>query len=213
MAAGTDKTRRSSGLAVDEAGGPVIDPTENVIALTEAANKRQDDLREANDRLFEVQIECIRNEVSLRAEFAREIRTLNDDRLEKIRQVDVLAGNTAADRALVAIQTLATTQAAAAETLRSMVTTTATTIATQNAETVAQLSGRIAQLEKSSYEGAGKQTVADPMLVELIAEVKALRSSGANKAGEKTGRVDQRQFIQWVIMLILAAIAVAGYLK
>ncbi|HXE51261.1 MAG TPA: hypothetical protein VN663_22980 [Ramlibacter sp.] len=38
------------GIGVDARGGQVIDPTENVKALSEAANKRQDDLRTAEGK-------------------------------------------------------------------------------------------------------------------------------------------------------------------
>lgn len=145
-----------SGIGVDATGGPVIDPTANVIALNEAANKRQDDLRKLSRELFDSHVLHLKEIVELHARYSRELAIKESERLDSIRQVDVLAGNTAADRALVAIQTLATSQAAAAETLRSMVTTTASTIAAQTSETVAGLTNRIAQLEKSSYEGAGK---------------------------------------------------------
>jgi hypothetical protein len=171
-----------------------VDPTENVKALQEAGANRQDDLRELNDRRIDAEIRVLAAQLDglekrmvLRAEHAKEIRLLESDRLEKIRQVDVLAGNTAADRALVAIQTLATTQAAAAETLRSMVTTTATTIAAQNAETVSQMTQRIAQLEKSSYEGAGKQAVADPMQAQMFAKMDTVLQTLANDSGQGTG--------------------------
>lgn len=128
----------------DRSGGPVVDPTANVIALIEAATARQDDLREETTKridaglihqqeLAKVRDECARDMADIRERHSKEIRTLESDRLDKIRQVDVLAGNTASDRSLIAIQTLATSQAAAAETLRSMVTTTAATIATQTA--------------------------------------------------------------------------------
>lgn len=157
------KSNSRAGIGVDASGGPLIDPTQNVKDLTEQANLRQDDLRKLNNKRINAELAGVAKDIQwmsyvavLRAEHAKEIRLLESERLDKIRQVDVLAGNTAADRALVAIQTLATSQAAAAETLRSMVTTTATTIAAQTSETVSGLTGRIAALEKSSYEGAGK---------------------------------------------------------
>jgi hypothetical protein len=159
------ETKQRTSMGIDDSGGSVVDPTENVKALQLASAARQDDLRDLNDRridaeirVLKTEVNCIENIAVLRAEHAKEIRILESDRLEKIRQVDVLAGNTAADRALIAIQTLATSQAAAAETLRSMVTTTATTIAAQTSDTVSQITERIAALEKSSYEGAGKGT-------------------------------------------------------
>ena len=152
-----------SGIGVDAAGGPVIDPTANVIALNEAANRRQDDLRQLNNqridaeiRTLAVQVEGLEKRMILRAEHAKEIRQLETERVNAIRQVDVLAGNTAAERALVAIQTLAQQTTAERETLRSLVTTTAATIATQTAQDFARINEAISALQKSSYEGAGK---------------------------------------------------------
>lgn len=142
-----------------------IDPTENVRELFEAGATRQDDLRQLNDRRIDaeirvlaVQVEALEKRLIIRAEHAKEIRLLETERVNAIRQVDVLAGNTAADRALVAIQTLASQTTAERETLRSLVTTTAATIATQNASDLARINEAISALQKSSYEGAGKGT-------------------------------------------------------
>jgi hypothetical protein len=179
-----------------------VDPTENVKALQEAGAKRQDDLRELNDRRIDAEIRVLAAQLDglekrmvLRAEHAKEIRLLESDRLEKIRQVDVLAGNTAADRALVAIQTLATTQNAAAEAMREMVTQTATTIAAQHAADLARINEQIAALQKTSYEGAGKQTIADPMMAELVAEMKAMRATVTSGEGQSTGRKDMWGYV------------------
>ena len=124
------------GLKVDAHGGFVEDPTANVIALNEAANKRQDDLRQLNNerinaeiRTLAVQVEGLEKRMILRAEHAKEVRQLETERVNAIRQVDVLAQNTAAERALVAIQTLASQTTAERETLRNLVTTSATTLA------------------------------------------------------------------------------------
>lgn len=166
------------GIAVDAAGGPVIDPTANVRALDVASHKRQDDLRELNNKWLDAEIRVISARVQgmedmavLRAVYEDKIRNLESDRLDKIRQVDVLAGNTAAERQLVAIQTLATQTANERETLRNLVVSTAATIAAQNSETVAQQNSRIAQLEKSSYEGAGKGTGAKNTVTYVVLAV------------------------------------------
>lgn len=150
------------------------DPTPNVLLLVEAANKRQDDLRELNNQLFDCKAECLEKISNIREQHvehlrnqetrwsdkmerrSREIRESESNRLNAIRQVDVLAVNTAADRAAVAIAALAATNKQDAENLRNALTTTATTIATQTDNTVKAMTDRIAALEKSSYEGKGK---------------------------------------------------------
>jgi len=53
----TDQPKPNPGLGVDAAGIPVIDPTENVKALSEAANKRQDDLRDWLQKYIDTKID------------------------------------------------------------------------------------------------------------------------------------------------------------
>jgi hypothetical protein len=188
------------------------DPTENVQALSEAANKRQDDLREANNRLTESEIKRVDERIThadkmaeLRERHFQKMRTAETARLDSIRQVDVTAVRTEADRALAAIQTLAATTATNAENLRNALTTTAATIAKQTADSFTQVIERIAALEKSSYEGVGKQRLADPQMIDLLAEVKALRESGAGRAGVSQG-IDKT----WAVICAVAAIAISA---
>jgi hypothetical protein len=205
----SSRTRSSNGLGVDAAGSPVVDPTENVKALSEAAQQRQDDLREAHTKLVEANLLRLEQIATLRAEHATALAKLESDRLNAIRQVDVLAVNTAADRAAAAIQALAATTATNAETLRTALTTTATTIATQTANTVQGITERLAALEKSSYEGLGKSRVADPMVDQLLREVKALRESGAGSTGKSAGATAMWGYVAagFGFLLTLAGIA------
>src|ERR1700681_4817181 len=155
MAGTTPRTPRTpsngqSGIGVDAYGNPTVDPTANVIALNEAANRRQDDLREDAIRLLDCRVDCLREVVTLRAEHAKDISTIIENhsremraneaqRLDSIRQVDVTAVRTEASRALEAIQTLAATSARDAETLRNLVNTTAIATAAGTADTVKQI--------------------------------------------------------------------------
>jgi hypothetical protein len=122
------------GIAVDSRGGAVIDPTANVIALNEAAVKRQDDLREAEGRRINQALTHTEQMAQLREHHAWELRESEAKRLDANRQVDVLA-----------VQTLATSTRTLAE-----------NIATQTANTVKGLEDRLSALEKSSYTGVGK---------------------------------------------------------
>lgn len=187
-------------MAVDASGGPAIDPTPNVLDLVEAANKRQDDLREASCRWVATRCESLEKlsdlraahnrEISdIRSSHSREMRRAEAERLNSIRQVDVTAVKTEADRALAAIQTLAATTATNAENLRNALNATATTIANQTASTVSALSERIAALEKSSYEGKGKQFYSDPILEQLTATMNSLKQSRDTVEG-RTGGVN-----------------------
>jgi len=215
---------KQPGVAVDSFGGGVVDPTANVIALSAASNLRQDDLREETNKRIDTELACVK-ELSqlrsahlaqlaeLRAEHAKEIRDSETNRLNAIRQVDVLAVNTAADRALAAIQTLAATTTANADTLRAMVASTASTIATQTTATVQAITERLAALEKSSYEGKGKQAVADPMLTEMVAELKALRVSQNLTAGKAEGLSAGWGLLLGAVGLISTLLAIYAALK
>jgi len=136
---------KRAGVGVDAMGGAVIDPTENVLDLVEAAVRRQDDLRAAAEKLYDTEVKHLNHMAELRAEFSKELRELESKRVDANRQVDVLAAKTEAAGVLAAVQTLAATTASTAETLRNTL-----------ASTLAAVNERIAALEKSSYTGAGK---------------------------------------------------------
>lgn len=207
-----DRTPFPTGLPADASGGATVDPTANVIALSAASNIRQDDLRDVFNLLQDEKVrrleqngEHLKDVAELRDQHAKEMRKSEADRLDSIRQVDVTAVRTEATRALEAIQTLAATSARDAETLRNALVNTASTIASQTADTVKQIVERIAALERSSYEGVGKQRLADPMMAELVAEMKGIREVRASSVGQGLGR---SEVIAWVV----AAAAVGGFL-
>jgi hypothetical protein len=130
-------------------GNHVIDPTANVL-------RRQDDLREADRALYDAKIAHLTDVIRLRAEHDKELHVLESVRLNAVREVDITAVSTAADRAQAAIQALAAVTTTNADNVRNALTATAATIAAQHTATVAAITDRIAALEKSSYEGKGK---------------------------------------------------------
>lgn len=78
------------GPGVDSKGQPVVDPTQNVLDLVEAAIQRQDDLRVSYN-------DSIRREMELRARHAEQLREIETARLDAIRAVDVGAVQRAAE--------------------------------------------------------------------------------------------------------------------
>lgn len=136
----------------------MIDPTENVKALSEASNRRQDDLRSAQDKLTDEKIKHVAAIVELEAKHAREIREAESSRLDAIRLVDVSARDAAAQRALDAIRILEATTATMRETLRADVAVTASTIATQSAARDSRIDERISKLELAMSKGEGRST-------------------------------------------------------
>lgn len=143
----------------------VIDPTANVIALNEAGLRRQDDLREMHNRYLEAKIAWLEEMVKrveqisalrsghvedvgvIHQSHDREIHKMEQDKLAAFRASDEMARITEANRSLAAIQVVERT-----------LNSTATALASQNAENNVEVNRRLAALEKSSYEGAGKGT-------------------------------------------------------
>jgi len=166
---GQPPARTGAGVGVDAQGGPAIDPTANMVAATLAANRRQDDLRKAQEKYVDSQLLHLRDMATLRAEHAEQLRAMEASRLDSIRQVDVLAVTTTADR------------------LRNQLDTTAVTMATQQTNIVAGLNERLSALEKASYASAGRQAMADPQMAELLVEMKSLRDSRAVSTGTSQG--------------------------
>jgi hypothetical protein len=128
-----------------------LDPTANVTTLVIAAVGRLDDLRRAeSSRVNEIMI--------LRDQHATELRLAESKRIDAIREVDVNAVSVANDRAIAQAAILANQVATSAETLRALVATTAGAQAIQLSALTAQLTDRIALLEKSQYERKGTGT-------------------------------------------------------
>ena len=88
---------QEAGKGIDHAGGPVIDPTKNVLDLVKAESLRQDGLREAETRrinelaalrvYYEAIIEGMRsNSLKLLAEQLRENKADSSERIAKLEQ-------------------------------------------------------------------------------------------------------------------------------
>lgn len=82
---------RRTGIPVDAFGGATVDPTKNVLDLVEAANKRQDDLRQADVRRIDMELAALKEHV-------RDVSAAHDKRYEQRYE----AQQKALDAALVA---------------------------------------------------------------------------------------------------------------
>jgi hypothetical protein len=202
------------------------DPSENVKALSEAANKRQDDLREATDKLVQVQISGLKevvhllsshltnlssaesrrvdDQLTIRAYYSERLELAEAKRIDAIRAVDVNAVAVASQRASDQATVLATQVAQSAEALRGLVASTANTVAQSQQTLATTLSTRITTLEQAQYEGKGKQSFADPAFAELLSEVKSLRETRRETIG-----VNQGVSLSWGVFLGAATLAVA----
>jgi hypothetical protein len=152
----------SEGPSTDQNNDPVIDPTQNVRELVEAAILRQDDLREQESR-------HVREIASLRAGYQMELRTAETERINAIRAVDVQAVQQATTVAETRAIALANQVAQSAEAMRNQVAAAASAAATSLAAALVPIQEAIADLRRSQYEGVGSKQ-----------QVVETRSSGAS---------------------------------
>lgn len=147
----------------------VVDPTANVLSLVEAAVKRLDDLRAAETRRIDEQARLV-------AHYTRLLTEAEAKRIDAIRSVDAAAVGVASERATAQAAVLANQVVASAETLRSLVATTAATVATQLQNLSTQLTDRVSLLEKAQYETKGAKGISVPLLATIAGIVGAILS-------------------------------------
>jgi hypothetical protein len=179
-----------------------VDPTANVLALVEAAVKRINDLQDAatlrieslreldNKRIDELRISENRRldeQAALREAYQEKLSLAESKRIDAIRAVDVNAVAVASERAAAQAQVLANQVSTSADALRTLVASTATTMAAQQSVSSQQFTERLTSLERSQYEGKGKSAFADPQLSDLVAEMKSLRESRSVTTGKGQG--------------------------
>lgn len=157
----------SAGLPVDALGNPAIDPTANVIAILEAAVKRQDDLRQMEG-------EYLREMADLRAKHNQEMRHAEAERIDAIRSVDVQAVAAAAAVASTQASTLAAQVATSAEAMRNQVQAAATAAATALAAALEPIQKDITDLRRVQYEQQGQKAGAMETRVDTRAGSTAL---------------------------------------
>ena len=178
----------------------VPDPTLNVRELVSLEVKRLNDLRAAETtRVNEL--------MSLRADYTEKLVVAEAKRIDAIRAVDVNAVAIANERSAAQAIVLANQVSTSAETLRALVATTAATTGQQSTLIFNQLIDRIASLEKAQYEGVGKGRVADPMMANLVDEVKKLRDSRSEIKGGGEG---VQKLIGWAFAGIMALVAIGS---
>jgi len=161
-------TRGTVGVGVDSFGGHVIDPTENVKALTKAEAQRQDDLRKAHEKYTNMRFLYIEKIAELRATHEKEMANKESARLDSIRQVDVLNASASAAQAQTAIQTLASSTTIDAENIKTTVAATAKSKDDQLAAHFQRIEERLTSVERAQYEGVGKQRITDPQMQAVI---------------------------------------------
>ena len=199
----TDKTSRPSGAlgqsqgpATDRSNNPVVDPTSNVLDLVDSAVRRIDDLQRVNNQRIDERMgdekTHIRELMMMTADYEEKLRVAESNRIDAIRAVDVAAVGVASERQTQAAGVLATNLTGNAETLRTLVATTAAATSAQLTQIITPILDRLSLIEKSQYEGKGKEGVTDPLMSQLVAEMRATRETIALGAGAKQGESDNR---------------------
>jgi hypothetical protein len=94
------QTRDGAGLGIDAAGGPVIDPTQNVLQLVDAAIGRQDDLRAAEAKYQD----GMRAAETYRINRESELRQRYEERIARMLQTSVESTSALVSQQLVQIQ-------------------------------------------------------------------------------------------------------------
>lgn len=206
-----------TGLGVDSQGGPIVDPTKNVLDLVSAAVLRLDDLRAAETRrqddLREQTARHVAEIARLTAEFQEKLRDAEAKRIDAIRAVDVNAVSVASGRTADQAAVLASQVQVSADALRSLVATSAATLAAQHASYNAEITKRLSELERSKYEGAGRSTVFDPQLAGMLTEMKGLLESRATSTGKSAGLSLGWALLLGALTLIGMVLGLVGYLK
>jgi hypothetical protein len=174
------------------------DPTLNVKESLAVAVARLDDLRVADAKRFESElsshvilgrerVEHLQRMAELRAEYTERLTIAEAKRIDAIRAVDVNAVAVASQRSSDQASVLAAQVAQSADALRTLVASTATTVANAQQQLATTLNDRLTKLEQSQYIGQGRAGFTDPALAELLVEMKGLRESRASGAGVTRG--------------------------
>lgn len=191
---------------------PPVDPSENVKALSEAANKRQDDLRDAERRYNDLRAEHQKEMNSLRDEHAKELSAKESSRLDSIRQVDrEEVAKTAASNNL-AIGTLAKQTTELATTLQNQAQANAAAAETRRTADMSEVNKRVSALELASSASAGKQQVADPQMAAFMADVKKIIANQATTGGERRGISMSAVILMGAVTLILGLLTIGGFI-
>jgi hypothetical protein len=148
------------GPATDAVGRTAVDPTRNVLDLVDAAVRRQDDLRIAEntrqDDLRKAEHRHITEVATIRAIHSREMREKEADRINAIRSVDVSAGLQNQEVSATQATTLAAQVALSADAMRAQVAATAQASQEGLTRALTPLQAAIDDLRRAQYEQQGK---------------------------------------------------------
>jgi len=206
------ESRVPTGQGVDAKGGPVIDPTANVIALVEANAKAASALRDADVKFNDAQHAHLKEIGELRASHAKETRTFDSERQSSIRDVDMANAEKTAAQILQAVNTNAAVAERTAKTLQDQVASTAAAQENRQASFAADMMKRLSAVELSMSKGEGKQAVADPASERLAVSVEKLLLAQQLGTGKSEGLSLSAALVMGAITIISGLLGIGGLL-
>jgi hypothetical protein len=156
MAANNQKERRP-GIAVDAAGGSVVDPTPNVLDLVRAESKYQDAMRVVQAELTGARVDGLKELVKVMSDNV--VLYQNAQRDAETRRIDELA------------ETRQEFQNTIRDMLAESVRTTSTLVSTQLVQIQATFDTRVSKLEAGAFTAAGRSSVQDPQTADTLSRM------------------------------------------
>ena len=195
----------AAGSGVDIYGGPVIDPTKNVLDLVKAESKYQDAMRDAESRLASATAKAEQRRIDDLAA----LRLIYDQRIAEDLRVNVkttsdqLAGQLVKETGALSNQISALTTSFSGQ-----LTTLTTSFTNQVSALTNAITPRIADLERFRWEQGGKTSERDPVvsqaLVDMAKSISLLKDVQKKEEGHTqfTGQI-------WGVVIGAAVVASA----
>lgn len=150
----TRRPTQTPGLGVDASGGPVVDPTENVLSLVDVEKEHAAQLRASDKELLTTNIAALKDQFKLLNDHV--VQFQNGMRDAETRRIDQLA------------QTRQEFQNTIRDMLAESVRTTSTLVSTQLVQIQATFDTRVSKLEAGAFTQAGKSSVSDPATADAL---------------------------------------------
>lgn len=201
---------------------PAPDPTLNVAKLNKAGNRRQDDLRRDQEKLFREWYKAIRREMDnraehqrafaiLRAKHARQLAKAETRRVDSNRLFDRLEHQTASERQQLATDALDKATRAMATTLQAGTQELARTLAEKTDAAWLKLDGRVQIVEKAMAAGSGKAEATDPAMAKMFQNIETLLIAQAQGTGKSEGGKERWALISSLLSVALMLIALGTF--
>jgi len=174
---GEESVIGQTGIGVDAHGGAVVDPTKNVLDLVRAESTRQNDMRDALERLLNEKVASTREMVKLLADSMAQYQ--NAQRDAETRRIDELA------------ETRQEFQNTIRDMLAESVRTTSTLVSTQLVQIQATFDTRVSKLEAGAFTAAGRSSVQDPQTADALTRMAAGISSLSSTTTDAMSRLTQ----------------------